>query len=351
MRRIITILFFGISIIFADDNMKTHHTADGFKNPFPGFKENGMADFFKWVIWDKITGNYPAKPDSYSFKVVPNDGEFLRQNKGQYTVTWVGHSTLLIQIGGMNILTDPIWSKRSSPVQFAGPARYVEAGIKFENLPPIDLVVISHDHYDHLDKQTIKKLGNRPHYLVPLRVGKYLEDWGIVKYQEFDWGDSIKVNNVLFICAPAQHFSGRSPFRRNDTLWSSWIIKSEDYSFYYGGDSGYFPGFLEIGEKYGPFDIAALPIGAYLPRWFMKPVHLNPEEAVQAYLDLQAQKFIAIHWGTFDLADEPLDWPPEHLRIAVDKKHLNPDNFLILNHGQAHILKENGRIQRGSPKY
>ncbi len=317
-----------------------HHKEDGYQNPFPGFKGKGAGDFFKWAIWDRLTGKKIAKPDSYSFKIKENDGLFLRKNRQDFTITWIGHSTVLIQIDSVNILTDPIWSEYSSPVQFAGPKRIVAPGLRMEDLPPIDVVIISHDHYDHLDKNTIKALGNRPNYLVPLGVGDYLEDWGVSKFQELDWGDRVSINNVEFICTPAQHFSGRSPFRRDDTLWSSWVIRGLSRSFYYGGDSGYFPGFKEIGDKYGPFDAAALPIGAYLPRWFMGPVHMDPPEAVQAFQDLNAEYFVAIHWGTFDLADEPLHWPAEHLKKAVAAQNLDPERFWLMQHGETKIFEQ-----------
>lgn len=328
-------------MMFAQEsNRLPHHTADGFRNPFPGFEQRGAGDFFKWVFWDRITGKKPAKPDSYNFQIKENDGSLLRENRKDFTITWVGHSSLLIQIDGVNILTDPMWSERSSPVRFAGPRRVVAPGIKMEDLPPIDVVIISHDHYDHLDKNTIKKLGNQPQYLAPLGIGDYLQDWGVSKFQEFDWGDSVRINNLRFFCTPSQHFSGRSPFRRDDTLWCSWVIKGAVHSVYFCGDSGYFPGYKEIGEKYGPFDVAALPIGAYLPRWFMSPVHMDPTEAVQAFLDLNAENFVAIHWGTFDLADDPLDWPPEHLYKAVEEQGLDIQKFWVMKHGETKIVKD-----------
>jgi N-acyl-phosphatidylethanolamine-hydrolysing phospholipase D len=255
-------------------------------------------------------------------------------------VTWIGHSTLLIQINGLNILTDPIWSDRSSPFQFVGPSRHVPPGVAFEDLPPIDVVIISHNHYDHLDRLTIEQLGNSPLYIVPLKIGEFLESLDISHYEELDWWESIKFNGTEFICTPAQHFSNRSLFDRNKTLWSSWVIRNEEKNFYYAGDTGYFPGFKEIAQKYGPFDMAAIPIGAYLPRWFMSPVHVSPEEAVQVFLDLNARVFIPIHWGTFELADEPLDQPPIALKQEIERRNLNQENFWILKHGETRIYKD-----------
>ena len=314
-----------------------HHIKDGFTNPFPTWEQKGFGDFLQWSVIERIKGNKPPRPDQYEFEVVKNDGKFLRSNRDQYTVTWIGHSTLLMQLQGLNILTDPIWSERCAPFQFIGPRRQVAPGLAMEDLPEIDIVLISHNHYDHLDRLTLKALGNKPFYLVPLGIGKFLESIDITNYEELDWWDSIKINNINFGCTPAQHFSNRTPFNSNKTLWCSWVISGRDQNFYYAGDTGYFPGFKEIAAKYGPFDMAAIPIGAYLPRWFMRPVHLSPPEAVQAFLDLQADIFIPIHWGTFELADEPLDNPPAVLREEIKRLNLDLDKFWILKHGETRI--------------
>jgi len=316
---------------------QSHHTSSGFRNPYPGFENRGISDVFKWAVIDRVAGKKPFHPDRYDFPSVPNDGKWLRGNKTEFSLTWVGHSTLLIQIDGLNILTDPIWSDRASPVSFAGPKRYMPPGLAFGKLPKIDVVLISHDHYDHLDKETIKKLGNKPLYLVPFGIGELLESWGITHYAELDWWDSNHLNQVEFVCLPAQHFSGRTPFDRDQRLWASWLINGKTIKIYFGGDSGYFPGYKEIGKKYGPIDFAALPIGAFRPRWFMSPVHMGPKEALQAMTDLGAKIFIPIHWGTFDLADEPLDEPPQLLRKLISQKKLDPKRFWIFKHGETKV--------------
>jgi len=325
-------LLAGLQLIQA----QTHHKAHGFFNPFPNFEKRGYKDIFRWLVLDKITGKRPQHPDHYRFTKTENNGKWLRENHAQFSVTWVGHSTLLIQIDGLNILTDPIWSERASPLSFAGPKRAVPPGISFTDLPKIDLALISHDHYDHLDKATVKKLGNAPFYLVPLGVGSILRRWGISHFQELDWWAEIVFNKLRLICAPAQHFSGRTPFDRNRTLWAGWTIIGQKRSVYFGGDSGYFPGFAEIGRRFGPFDLCALPIGAYKPRWFMRGVHLSPADALQAFKDLQGKVFWPIHWGTFDLADEPLDDPPQQLEKLISRKHLSKEEFWILKPGQTH---------------
>ena len=316
-----------------------HHTEDGFRNPYPGFEERGFQDVFKWAVIDRLAGKRPRRPHTYNFPVISNDGRYLRENNSEFSITWVGHSTLLIQVDGLNILTDPIWSDRASPLQFAGPKRYVPPGLAFDDLPDIDVVIISHDHYDHLDQETIKKLGNKPYYFVPLGVGEILSGWGIKNFVELDWWDSNKLNSIEFICLPAQHFSGRTPTDRNKTLWASWLIKTKSKKIYFVGDSGYFPGYAEIGEKYGPIDFAALPIGAFRPVWFMGPIHMSPAQALQASRDLKADTFIPIHWGTFDLADDLLDEPPRLLNEEIKNSEITDEHFWVLKHGETRKLK------------
>jgi N-acyl-phosphatidylethanolamine-hydrolysing phospholipase D len=289
----------------------------------------------RWLLWERLIKNSRDEDaDTIKFEIATNESDWLKENRTSFSITWIGHSSMLIQIDGLNILTDPILSDRASPVGFAGPRRLVDPGLSFEELPDIDIVLISHDHYDHLDKETIEKLGNKPLYLIPLALADFFDDLGITNYQELDWWDEIRFNQVLFACVPAQHFSGRTLFDRNKTLWSGWVISGRQAKIYYAGDTGYFPGFKEIGQRYGPFDVAFLPIGAYKPRWFMKPVHINPVEAVDAYLDVKARYFFPIHWGTFVLADEPMNEPPKMLLEEVKKRNLDASLFKILKHGE-----------------
>ncbi len=314
-----------------------HYDGTHYFNPFPTFQKRGNLDILKWMIWDRITGKRPPNPQKMpEFAMGANDPNWLRQNKNQFSVTWIGHSTLLIQTDGMNILTDPVFSERCSPFPFIGPKRVMPPSPPLDSLPSVDLVVISHDHYDHLDKRTIKTLGNKPFYVVPLGVGKILRSWGITHFAELGWGDQIVFNKMEIICTPAQHFSGRTPLNQNKTLWASWLLKSASVTFYFGGDTGYFPGFTEIAQKYGAIDFAALPIGAYAPRWFMKPVHMNPQEALKAFKDLDARIFIPIHWGTFKLADEPMDEPPNVLRQKASELSIE-DRIWFFKHGETKI--------------
>jgi L-ascorbate metabolism protein UlaG (beta-lactamase superfamily) len=244
---------------------------------------------------------------------------------------------------GYNILTDPHFSKRTSPVQWTGPERVAPLGLAFEDLPPIDIVVISHDHYDALDEQTIMKLrrrkgGEKTRFYVPLGLKSWFAIRKIDRVIEMDWWDRQQDGNLEIITVPVQHWSKRSIFSRNKTLWAGWVIKSDRFRFIFLGDTGYAHHFKEIGEKLGPFDLAAIPIGAYEPRWFMRRHHVNPEEAVQIHMDMQSQKSVAIHWGTFILTDEPLDEPPKKLSTALQEKQIPKEDFLVLQHGQTIIL-------------
>lgn len=215
---------------------------------------------------------------------------------------WLGHSTLLINMEGRTILTDPIFAKKVSPI---GPVRFNDVlPIEIEELPVIDVAIISHNHYDHLNKYTIKKLRDKVQtFIVPNGVRTYLEKWGVpeTKIVELNWWDEVEVaNNLTITATPAKHFSGRGLFDRNESLWASWVVKGAEHTIFFSGDGGYFGGFKEIGEKYGPFDVAFLECGAYNEKW--ANVHMFPEETVQAYFDLKAQVLQPVHWATFNLA-------------------------------------------------
>jgi len=312
-----------------------HHARMGFRNPAPDFKAPGGGSVLKWQ-WDRLRGRAPAKPARYAFQEVAPQCTAIEQASEKLRVTWIGHATTLVQIGGVNILTDPIFSERCSPVVWAGPRRKVPPAPGFEELPAIDAVLLSHNHYDHLDKRTLARLGNSTRYFVPLRLGKFLRRCGIRDENifELDWWQNVAHRGLQWQCTPAQHFSGRGLHDTNQVLWSSWTVIGTAQRFYFGGDSAYFGGFKEIGEKFGPFDLAILPIGAYLPRWFMSPVHMSPPEALQALVDLRGKKMLAIHWGTFDLADESMDQPAKDLHAALPALAIAPERIWIFQHGE-----------------
>jgi N-acyl-phosphatidylethanolamine-hydrolysing phospholipase D len=275
-------------------------------------------------------------PKTANLPRVDNDGSALRANPGGATVTWIGHSTLLIQLDGVNLLTDPHWSNRASPVSFGGPPRITPPGLGFEDLPPIHLVLISHDHYDHLDEATVKRLWatHRPRFLVPLGLKAWLAERGISDVEQLDWWESRTEVGLTVTCLPAQHFSGRAFRDRNRRLWSGWSVAGRDKRLFFAGDTGYYDVFKEIGARLGPFDLAAVPIGAYLPPVIMKMSHTTPEEALQVLLDVRGERLVPIHWGTFDLAEEPVDEPPRRLAAEARRLGLDPDRVWTLKHGE-----------------
>ncbi|MGF1694911.1 MBL fold metallo-hydrolase [Vibrio lamellibrachiae] len=228
----------------------------------------------------------------------------------------LGHSTLLIRLNETLIMTDPVFSDRASPVQWAGPKRFHESPISIADLPPIDVVIISHDHYDHLDKSAIKDLKEKVKvFITPLKVGQRLINWGVPSEQviELDWWQETKVEGINIVATPSQHFSGRGLFDKNETLWASWVIQSSDKNLFFSGDSGYFSGFKEIGDKYGPFDVTMMETGAYNKLW--KEIHMMPEETMQAHIDLQGRYLLPVHNGTFDLSLH--DWYEPFERIVA----------------------------------
>jgi L-ascorbate metabolism protein UlaG (beta-lactamase superfamily) len=310
-----------------------HHRTRGFANLNPDFERPGA-----WARTAFILGRLRmlvAGPDRVDLPRADNDGRALRANSRMPTITWVGHSTLLIQLDGINALTDPHWSERASPVSFAGPRRLNAPGLAFEDLPPIHLVVISHSHYDHLDTTTVKRLASahRPRFLVPLGLKAWFADLGIEGVEELDWWESRAVGDVTVTCLPVQHWSSRSPWDEDRTLWAGWALAGRKRLFF-GGDTGYYDGFREIGGRLGPFDVAAVAIGAYEPPWMMRMTHTTPEEALRLSAAVRADRFLAMHWGTFVLGDEPIDEPPRRLRAEARRLGLPEDRVWILRHGE-----------------
>ncbi len=227
-------------------------------------------------------------------------------------LTWLGHSTLVIEIDGVRLLTDPVWGSRASPLPFAGPKRFHPPPVRLAAIPPLDAVIVSHDHYDHLDSPTIHALARtKVPFVTSLGVGTRLERWGIAaeRITELDWWENTQVKGVEITAAPAQHFSGRGLKDRNSTLWSSFHLRGDKHSFFYGADSGLTSEYSDIARKFGPFDIVALEIGAYHPAW--GDIHLGPTNAIEARTRLGSGAFLPIHWGTFNLAMHPWDEPIE----------------------------------------
>ncbi len=262
--------------------------------------------------------------------------------RGSVAVTFVNHATFLLQTSGLNILTDPVWSDRASPSQWIGPKRVRKPGIPFDQLPRIDLILISHNHYDHLDVHTLKALNERftPRVLAPLGNARLLQSTGFTNVAELDWWDSIQfAPEVTITFAPTQHFSGRTLWDRQQSLWGSYMIEARDRKIYFGADSGYSTHFSDIRERLGSPDVALLGIGAYEPRWFMKPMHMNPAEAVQAHEDLGSRQSIGMHFGTFQLSSEAIDQPPAELKLALAQEGIPEEKFVILEEGETSVYE------------
>ncbi len=280
-------------------------------------------DDYKKMLSKWFSGGVDREPRN-DIEIVSLDSTAFDSLTPDINTVWLGHSTILLEIEKIRILIDPVWSERCSPFSIMGPQRFFPVSIELEKLPHIDAVLISHDHYDHLDKDAIEKLAKRgvPFY-VPLGVGAHLDKWGIDKSQiiEFDWWDShsLKIDSLEIIATPGRHFSGRGLFSStNSTLWVTWVIKSSNRSVFFCGDTGPFPGFKEIGEKYGPFDLTFMKIGAYNDEQWPE-IHLTPEQAIEAHKILNGKIFIPIHCGTFNLAFHSWFEPVERLVNGADK--------------------------------
>jgi N-acyl-phosphatidylethanolamine-hydrolysing phospholipase D len=249
-------------------------------------------------------------------------------------VTWIGHSTFLVQVAGLNLLTDPIFSERASPVSFAGPRRYAPPGLSWGQLPRIDAVVISHNHYDHLDLATVKRLGNRTRFFVPLGVAAWFRDAGIDNVVELDWGQQAEFGPLTFHCVPAQHFSARGLRDRNTVLWCSWVLETPGESLFSCDTLSRCPGHR---RGFGPLGSPS-PIGGYQPRWFMRKMHVNPPEAVKMHLDLRSEQSLGMHWGTFKLTDEPMGEPPLYLARALKEAAVPAEEFQVLKIGETRVF-------------
>lgn len=324
--------------------LKAPYVNGRFENLEP-FPDKSFFQLLRWQITETRKA-WPKWVEAPQYKV-----DLPRSRELRWSV--VNHATVLIQLDGLNILTDPIYSERASPVSFAGPARVRNPGIAFDDLPPIDVVLVSHNHYEHLDLPTLQRLykRDRPQILVGLGNGPLLESAGIERFVEVDWWDKFQVTSnsernvdspdsqmqgatkmeIHFV--PAQHWSARGMFDRRRTLWGGFMIKGSR-QVYFAGDTGFGSFFRLIQEKFGPTDLAFIPIGAYEPRWFMKPAHINPEEAVQAMKDLGAKKSVGMHFGTFQLTNEGIDDPVIALKESLKTHGIPSDLFIVPEFGR-----------------
>ncbi|XP_054656534.1 N-acyl-phosphatidylethanolamine-hydrolyzing phospholipase D isoform X1 [Dunckerocampus dactyliophorus] len=341
-----------------------------FTNPWPTWCFPSYSTLLRFLLLDKNHSNIPTSKEALDNELPVMEPYFVQNPDLSLSgpglrVTWLGHASVLVELDGLNILTDPIFSQRASPFQFMGPKRYrgppcsvqqvcllfkqhlcalFKLGLVLQ-LPRIDAVVISHSHYDHLDAGTVASLntrfGGELRWFVPLGLMDWLSKAGCENVMELDWWEENCVpahDDVTFVCTPSQHWSKRSAVDDNTSLWASWAVLGPDHRFFFAGDTGYCPAFKEIGRRFGPFDLAAIPIGAYLPRDVMKGQHVDPKEAVQIHMDIQAKHSLAIHWGTFALAYEHYLEPPRRLQEALEENELKPESFFTLQHGESRLL-------------
>jgi N-acyl-phosphatidylethanolamine-hydrolysing phospholipase D len=337
------------------DPGKPHHRPDGFQNNYVEFAPKTLGDVLRWR-WAATREGLPPPPSTPIARVAP-ELDFIHANAlagaaMQPAVTWIGHATVLAQIGGLNILTDPIFSERASPIRFVGPKRHHPPGVALQELPRIDLVLVSHNHYDHLDTVSIRhlndQLGGPPLFVIPLGLKPWLAERGVRHAVELDWWDAHRVaspaGELEVLLLPAQHWSARGLDDRLLTLWGGFAVLAPDCHLFFAGDTAYSRDFVDIRarladrQRDGGFDVALLPIGAYEPRWFMFDQHVNVREAVKIHLDLAAKRSLGVHWGTFQLTDEALDEPPRKLAEERRTAGVDDDAFFVLAVGETRRL-------------
>ncbi len=323
------------------DPAKPHHRPDGFQNVDPQARmPRSASEFFRWQR-ERLALTIPGP--QLDLSPVAADLGFIRAATNHFAATWIGHATVLVQIGAANVLTDPHFSERASPVQWMGPRRWQPPGVALRELPRIDVVLISHNHYDHLDEGSVRALnaqpGGPPLFVVPLGVERWLQSVGITNVRALDWWDRIDVAGLTIHMTPVQHWSRRTFADTNTTLWGGFVVEGQadgrPRRVFFTGDTGYSAQhFKDIGARFGPVDLALIPIGAYEPRWFMATQHVDPAQSVQIHRDLRARRSLGIHWGTFQLTDEPLDQPVRDLAAARDALGVSSEEFVTLRHGQ-----------------
>lgn len=308
-----------------------HYNGSRFFNPWGNDVSKSIVDVLKW--------RFSAKPRPWPDHV-ENSSQPVLLKKGQsgsVYVTYVGHATTLIQDGQISLLTDPQWSERASPASFLGPKRIRQPGVDLSQIDHLDFVLISHNHYDHLDLPTLQRIDQlfHPQFIVPLGNARILQTAGITRVKELDWWESFQMIQLV----PVQHWSTRSLIDRNQALWGGYVITLSGKKLFFAGDTGYGPHFKMIRQHCGDMDLSLLPIGAYEPRWFMKEQHMNPDDAVMAHLDLGSKRSLAIHFETFRLTDEGFAEPREELKKALSVHQVSDEQFLAPQIGQTLILK------------
>jgi L-ascorbate metabolism protein UlaG (beta-lactamase superfamily) len=299
-----------------------------YENPDGPTAKKTFADLRRWREERRLK----RKDLSYRVPSVAPDVERLRANRTECTVTAVGHATFLIQAGGLNVVTDPVWAERMGFER-----RLVPPGLKLDELPPIDVVLISHGHYDHLHLGSLRRLPGDFLALVPEGLGRWFRRRGFPRVREFCWWEEASIEGVSFVFVPAKHWTRRTPWDMNTSHWGGWVISCGDARLYFAGDSGYWGGIKEIGERFPGIDVALLPIGAYEPEWFMRDSHMSPEEAVQAFTDIGAGAFVPMHYGTFRLADDTPREALDRLTAEWRRRGLAADRLWVMPLGETRL--------------
>ncbi len=307
-----------------------------FRNPWP-HDEHGILDILRWKLklGPQEKPEMPDAPDLAAEWMPVAASEIDVPPANGWRITWLGHASFLIQGGGVSMLIDPVFSDYCAPVTLPGLKRRVATPCQITDLPRIDMVFLTHGHYDHLDLPTLREIGRGTRIIIAEGHASWLGRKGFSNVSELAWERTLEIApGVTVTATPAQHFTARSPWDRNQGHWCGWLIEGMGAKLWHAGDSGYCPAFSEIGERHGPIDFGMIPIGAYLPRRIMKPMHMNPEEAVRAFLESGCRRAVAMHWGTFRLTDEPMGEPPLRLRSALMAQGISPEHFEIAAVGQ-----------------
>lgn len=306
-----------------------------FHNSWP-HATHGILDVLRWKLGrlPKETPRIAGAPDTPAPRIALDRASIATPPATGWRIVWLGHASFLIQGAGASLLIDPVFSEHCFPLALPGLRRRVAPPCTLQDLPPIDAVLLTHSHYDHLDLPTLEQLGHQTPLFVPAGHAAWLQRKGFQHTTEVRWHDRVQIRaGIQLTATPAQHFTARSPWDRDQAHWCGWLIEGAGCKLWHAGDSGYCPAFAELGERHGPIDLGLIPIGAYQPQSIMQPMHMNPEEAVQVFQETRCRRAIAMHWGTFKLTDEPLGEPPLWLRSAMNAKQMPAESFQTLSIG------------------